>query len=77
MDFLDDILNMQKEYNALMAELEKLEPALKNVEPAMQLFLAEHEELKRRMDAVFAYLDMLDKDWRASVGFTALDGKED
>ena len=70
MNFLDDILNMYKERKAILAELEKLEPMLKNVEPALQLFLNEHEELKRRMDAVFAYLDTLDKDWRVSVGFT-------
>ena len=70
MDFLDDILNMDKECKAILTELKELEPALKNVEPALLLLLDEHEELKRGMNAVFAYLDMSDKDWRASVGFT-------
>ena len=70
MNFLDEVLGMYKEQRAILAELKELEPALKNVEPALLLLLDEHEELKRGMNAVFAYLDMSDKDWRASVGFT-------
>ena len=71
MNFLDVVLDMYKQRKAILTEVENIDfVTLKNMGSALQLFLDEHEELMRQMKAVFAYLDMLDKDWRASVGFT-------
>ena len=63
MDIIVEVFNMHEEQKVLLANFEELKSAWKT-------FVDEHEELKRRINAVFAYLDMLDKDWRASVGFT-------
>ena len=76
MDFLDVVLDTYKQRKAILTEVENIDfVTLKKMGSTLQLFLNEHEELMRQMKAVFAYLDMLDKDWRASVGFTAGEGK--